>query len=136
MSKCLNTFTMKNTQTGTPYYASPEVWNNRPYDYKSDIWSLGCLFYELTTLTAPFKGKSMKELYENVEKGIIEPIPRIYSESLFALIKMCLRHDDKLRPSAIELLEYIKKVKGEKGDSIKRVNQNVKKKIEYGMLRK
>ena len=131
VSKCLNTFTMKNTQTGTPYYASPEVWNNRPYDYKSDIWSLGCLFYELTTLTAPFKGKSMKELYENVEKGIIEPIPRIYTESLFTLIKMCLRHDDKLRPSAIELLDYIKRVKGEKGDSIKRVNQNVKKKIEY-----
>ena len=73
----------------------------------------------------------MKELYENVEKGIIEPIPRIYTESLFTLIKMCLRHDDKLRPSAIELLDYIKRVKGEKGDSIKRVNQNVKKKIEY-----
>ena len=57
------------TQTGTPYYASPEVWKDKPYDLKSDIWSLGCVFYELIMLTTPFKGKSMKDLYEKVKKG-------------------------------------------------------------------
>ena len=42
------------TQTGTPYYASPEVWQDRPYDLKSDIWSVGCVLYEMCTLQPPF----------------------------------------------------------------------------------
>ena len=57
------------TQTGTPYYASPEVWKDNPYDFKSDIWSLGCLLYEITTLKPPFLGKSMEEVYGKVVKG-------------------------------------------------------------------
>lgn len=55
------------TQTGTPYYASPEVWRDEPYDYKSDIWSLGCLIYELCALVPPFRGKDMQALYAKVQ---------------------------------------------------------------------
>jgi len=56
------------TQTGTPYYASPEVWRDEPYDFKSDIWSLGCLIYELCALKPPFLGNDMEQLYKNVQK--------------------------------------------------------------------
>jgi NIMA (never in mitosis gene a)-related kinase 1/4/5 len=51
------------TQTGTPYYASPEVWRDQPYDYKCDIWSLGCVLYELAALRPPFMAKDMKGLF-------------------------------------------------------------------------
>ena len=42
------------TQTGTPYYASPEVWMDKPYSNKSDVWSLGCVLYEAICLKPPF----------------------------------------------------------------------------------
>ena len=51
------------TQTGTPYYASPEVWNDKPYDYKSDIWSLACVVYEMLALHPPFRAENMEGLY-------------------------------------------------------------------------
>ena len=50
---------LTHTQTGTPYYASPEVWKDKPYDNKSDIWSLGCVLYEMITLLPPFRANSM-----------------------------------------------------------------------------
>jgi len=45
---------MNYTQTGTPNFASPEVWRDDPYSAKSDIWSLGCVLYEMLTLCLPF----------------------------------------------------------------------------------
>ncbi len=62
------------TQTGTPYYASPEVWKDKPYDYKSDIWSLGCVLYEMVTLLPPFRASTMAGLAERVTKGTYEKI--------------------------------------------------------------
>jgi NIMA (never in mitosis gene a)-related kinase len=54
---------MLHTQTGTPYYASPEVWKDKPYDSKSDIWSLGCVLYEMAALSPPFRAAHMTGLY-------------------------------------------------------------------------
>lgn len=54
VSKLANNEGLNYTQTGTPYYASPEVWRDQPYGFKSDIWSLGCVLYELITLEPPF----------------------------------------------------------------------------------
>jgi len=51
------------TQTGTPYYASPEVWKYRPYDNRSDVWSLGCVLYEMIMLNPPFRAANMNGLY-------------------------------------------------------------------------
>ena len=92
------------TQTGTPYYASPEIWNDHPYDYKCDIWSAGCIIYEMASLKMPFRGTSMQMLYNNVMKGNIENIPSRYSSELMDIIKLILTKNPKKRPSAEDLL--------------------------------
>ena len=51
------------TQTGTPFYCPPEVWEDKPYSSKCDIWSLGCVIYELTSLRPPFLAKDMESLH-------------------------------------------------------------------------
>jgi NIMA (never in mitosis gene a)-related kinase len=75
------------TQTGTPYYASPEVWRDQPYDNKSDIWSLGCVLYESITLKPPFRADDMQGLYKKVLRGVYPKIPNVYSTDLANLVK-------------------------------------------------
>jgi NIMA (never in mitosis gene a)-related kinase 1/4/5 len=60
---------MMKTQTGTPYYASPEVWNDRPYNEKSDIWSAGCVLYEMIMLKPPFQATDMDQLFKKITRG-------------------------------------------------------------------
>lgn len=79
------------TQTGTPYYASPEVWKDQKYDLKSDIWSLGCVLYELVTFHPPFKAADMEGLYKKVIKGLYPKIPAYYSRDLAIVIKLMLK---------------------------------------------
>ena len=85
------------TQTGTPYYASPEVWRDEPYSYKSDLWSIGCVIYELCELHPPFKGKDLDELFEDVCKGDPQRINKIYSNDLWNMIMMLLQVDVEKR---------------------------------------
>jgi len=90
---------MMHTQTGTPYYASPEVWKDKPYDNKSDIWSLGCVLYEMITLLPPFRANSMQGLANKVTKGIYDPIPSRYTHDLSQMVKSCLQVNCNNRPS-------------------------------------
>ena len=92
------------TQTGTPYYASPEVWKDQPYDSKSDIWSLGCVLYEMCALMPPFTAKDMKGLYSKVIKGEYTRIPDRYSDHLSNIIDMWLRVNPSKRKTAAQLL--------------------------------
>ena len=104
VSKIIRSMGMASTQTGTPYFASPEIWNNKPYDYKCDIWSAGCIIYEMARFHVPFRAGSMKELYNNVMKGLYPPIPLKYSHELKNIIKKILVINPELRPTANELL--------------------------------
>lgn len=73
---------MAETQTGTPYYASPEVWKDKPYGVKSDMWSLGCVLYEMAALKPPFTATDLQGLYKKVCAGYFQRIPLNYSNEL------------------------------------------------------
>ncbi len=87
------------TQTGTPYYASPEVWKDKPYDAKSDIWSLGCVLYEAAALHPPFRAADMKGLFQKVTAGKYPDIPKTYSAELSGLVRSLLQQNPSMRPS-------------------------------------
>ena len=79
------------TQTGTPYYASPEVWKDQPYDKRSDIWSAGCVLYEMITGEPPFKADDMNGLFKRITAGRYTPIPASYSRDLADVVRACLQ---------------------------------------------
>jgi serine/threonine protein kinase len=92
------------TQTGTPYYASPEVWQDKPYDFKSDIWSLGCVLYESIALKPPFRADDMEGLYKRVLRGIYPKIPKHFSKDLSMILKVMLRVNPGKRPTCTQIL--------------------------------
>ena len=94
------------TQTGTPYYASPEVWQDNPYNNKSDIWSLGCVLYEMITLKPPFRAQDMEGLYKRVLRGQYSKIPDRFSNDLFQIVQFLLQVNPKLRPNCDQILDH------------------------------
>ena len=94
------------TQTGTPYYASPEVWENEAYDSKSDIWSLGCVTYEMITLHPPFRAEDMEGLYNKVIKGEYPKISNKYSNDIAQMIDLLLQVKPQDRPSCLSILKH------------------------------
>ena len=106
------------TQTGTPYYASPEVWKDKPYDSKSDIWSLGCVIYEMATLKPPFRAEDMDGLYKKVIKGAYTKIGDNVSKQIAQIIKSMLQVNPSNRPDASQLLNSMRSKAEELGIDI------------------
>jgi NIMA (never in mitosis gene a)-related kinase len=92
------------TQVGTPLYLSPQVWAGKTYDYKTDIWSLGVLLYEMCTQNYPFMGLNMNALKQAVCKGKFAPIPGYLNQDFSVLIGKMLQMEPTKRPSCDELL--------------------------------
>ncbi|XP_041664838.1 serine/threonine-protein kinase Nek3 [Cheilinus undulatus] len=92
------------TYVGTPYYVAPEIWDNKPYNNKSDVWSLGCVLYELCTLRHPFQASSWKSLILKVCRGAYPPLPKHLPYELQYLIKQMFKTNPKDRPSLHTIL--------------------------------
>jgi serine/threonine protein kinase len=93
------------TQIGTPVYMAPEVWSGKLYSYSSDLWSLGCVLYEMMTFKVPIEGRTMQELKVKVSSGRYTPIsPGRYSQELIGFCHSLLSLDPRRRPLPNDIL--------------------------------
>ncbi|KAJ8265410.1 hypothetical protein COCON_G00145090 [Conger conger] len=102
---------MASTLIGTPYYMSPELFSNKPYNYKSDVWALGCCVYEMATLKHAFNAKDMNSLVYRIVGGKLPEMPSKYNPQLGELIKSMLSKKPEERPEVKHILRqpYIKR---------------------------
>ncbi|KAA0161244.1 hypothetical protein FNF28_05123 [Cafeteria roenbergensis] len=101
-----NTMELARTAIGTPYYLSPEICREERYNNKSDIWSLGCILYEMCSLKHAFEGRNMKQLVQSIMKGRVAPLPRGFSSGVSELVGACLHRDPRRRPRVDRILQH------------------------------
>ncbi|XP_042118481.1 serine/threonine-protein kinase Nek5 isoform X2 [Peromyscus maniculatus bairdii] len=99
-----NSMELAHTCAGTPYYLSPEICQNRPYNNKTDIWSLGCVLYELCTLKHPFESNNLHHLVLKICQARVAPISPHFSLDLRSLIPQLFKVSPQDRPSINSLL--------------------------------
>ena len=105
IAKILNsTSSYAHTFIGTPYYISPELCKDQPYNDKSDVWSLGCVLYELCTLNHPFEGGTQVEIYEKIMTQKFKAISPEYSLELKKMVDLLLEKDEKKRPKMKDII--------------------------------
>jgi NIMA (never in mitosis gene a)-related kinase len=93
------------TIVGTPYYLSPEIIQNKPYDFKSDMWSMGVLLYEMCALKPPFNGSNIHMLAMQIVRGQFEKLPSTFSYELRTLIGKLIQQDPSRRPNINQVLK-------------------------------
>eukprot|EP00826_Nyctotherus_ovalis_P014204 TRINITY_DN13934_c0_g2_i16.p1 TRINITY_DN13934_c0_g2~~TRINITY_DN13934_c0_g2_i16.p1 ORF type:complete len:473 (+),score=112.42 TRINITY_DN13934_c0_g2_i16:143-1561(+) len=94
-------------ELGTLLYTSPEICKGDFYSAKADIWSFGCLLYELCTFRTPFHGTSEEMIVAKILGSKQAPIPACYSADLAFVVGACLCKEAEQRPDAMELLSLI-----------------------------
>lgn len=99
-----NTAGFAHTLVGTPYYLSPELCEEKPYNSKSDVWAVGCVLYEMCTLKHPFDARNQAALILKILKASYSPVSGAYSEELRLLVDMTLSKDHRRRPSVPNIL--------------------------------
>ena len=104
VAKALDNTLFAKTQIGTPYYISPEICEDRPYNDKSDVWTLGCILYELCTFRHPFEAENQPALIMKILNENPRPITN-YSLNLKSLIGKLFNKNFRNRPSCIDILK-------------------------------
>jgi len=103
VAKLLSANANASTCIGTPYYLSPEICKEKPYNSKGDVWALGCILYELSTFNKPFVASNPAALILKIINGNFTPLSEIqngqkYSKDLENMITNILQKDYEIRP--------------------------------------
>lgn len=106
ISKALAGDDTANTACGTPESMSPEICRGEPYGKKSDIWSLGCILYEMIMLRRPFEASTLPEIFTKICKGEYPPILPMFSRDLRLLVQLMLQQDSSKRPSIEDICRF------------------------------
>ena len=106
VAKALKNTLHAHTFIGTPYYLSPEICEEKPYNEKSDVWALGCILYELINLKHPFNASNQAALFLKILNGKYENFSNIYkySDELLKFIDLLLEKDLNKRPSMKDII--------------------------------
>ena len=107
MSKILDKKEMKLSRVGTPLFLAPELIKKEKYDFKADIWSLGCSIYHLAKTIPPFNDENLVKLGQAIINDNPPKLPECYSEELGNFINKLMTKNKKHRPTAAEALELI-----------------------------
>ena len=100
-----NTQAFAKTATGSPYYLPPEICKGEQYNMSADIWSLGCVLYELCALKRPFSGTNIRDIMASIVHIHSPRIPMVYSKELSDIVASMLQKDPSKRPSINQLLQ-------------------------------
>lgn len=110
-TKLASTFDKAKTIIGSPYYLSPEIIDNKPYNMKTDIWSLGVILYELCALTTPFDANNLNYLALKIVRGSYTPLNNNVSKEIKNLVGLLLSTDANKRPNINDILSNLLKYK-------------------------
>ena len=107
IAKILRTATTAQTQIGTPYYMSPEMYRRERYGYKNDVWAIGCVLFELVALQTAFHGRNVLSLRDNVVGARMRVMPHgVYAtaSSVASAVRALLQPIPRHRPTMAEFL--------------------------------
>ncbi|KAI9887478.1 MAG: G2-specific serine/threonine protein kinase [Watsoniomyces obsoletus] len=104
LSKLIKSHDLASTYVGTPFYMSPEICASERYTLHSDIWSLGCVMWELCAREPPFNARNHFTLVQKIQGGRLGSLPPVYSPQLQQTIRSCLQVNPKCRPDTAQLL--------------------------------
>ena len=96
-------------KVGTPYYMAPELWENKPYSKKSDIWALGVILFELLNTLTPFHAKNRPEFENKVHESsynLREACKENLTLECILFLSHCLQHNENERKSYTDLMKH------------------------------